>query len=183
MNMKKSNEPNLISRQSFLRTLAMTMPLLGAATAVAQSDTTAMEPDAPPDAGNLRTFVELARTDVRRQRALIFAQNIDLTDDEAMEFWPVERRYEMALAGWLDERYAAIVQFIQGYDTLTDQQATDLAHKAFALEEKRTALKRKFFPEFCKVVPATKAARFFQIDNQLNMIQDLRVASFLPLIK
>jgi hypothetical protein len=32
-------------------------------------------------------------------------------------------------------------------------------------------------------MPATKAARFFQIENQLNMVLDLQVAASLPLIK
>lgn len=181
--MKTDNQHNRITRQSFLRSIALGTPLLAAVTALGQTDMANTEPDSMPDAGNLRTFVELARTDIRRQRALIFAQNLPLTDEEAMEFWPVERRYETALSGWLDERYNSIVQFLQGYDTMSNEQATELAKKVFALEEKRIALKKKFFGEFCKVIPATKAARFFQIDNQLNMIQDLRVASFLPLIK
>jgi len=182
--MKTTNERSQMTRQSFLRAVALGAPFLAAATALSQTDVAPnTEPDTMPDAGNLRTFVELARTDIRRQRALIFAQNLPLTDDEAMEFWPVERRYENALSGWLDERYNTIVGFLQGYDTMNNDQATELAKKAFALEEKRTALKKKFFGEFCKVIPATKAARFFQIDNQLSMIQDLRVASFLPLIK
>jgi hypothetical protein len=32
-------------------------------------------------------------------------------------------------------------------------------------------------------MPATKAARFFQLENQLNMALDLQVAAALPLIK
>jgi hypothetical protein len=33
------------------------------------------------------------------------------------------------------------------------------------------------------VIPATKAARFFQLENQINLALDLRVAASLPLIK
>src|SRR5690349_5516914 len=36
-----------------------------------------------PDAGNLRAFAELARTDLRLRKSLIIAQNLPLTDDEA----------------------------------------------------------------------------------------------------
>jgi hypothetical protein len=33
------------------------------------------------------------------------------------------------------------------------------------------------------MVPALKAARFFQIENQLNMVLDLQVAASLPLLQ
>ncbi len=181
--MKTPSKSHAITRQAFLRTLALGTPLLSATGALAAAEPKPSEADAVPDQGNLRTFVELARSDLRRQRSLIFAENMPLTESEAVDFWPVQREYENALGLLLDERYSAIVQFVKDYQNLTDAQATTLANKAFGLEEKRTKLKREYFQKFCKVIPAVKAARFFQIDNQLNMVLDLRVAATLPLIK
>ena len=66
---------------------------------------------------------------------------------------------------------------------MTEKEAEALAKGAFDLEEKKTSLKRKYFTKFRKIIPATKAARFFQIENQLNMVLDLQVAGALPLIK
>ncbi len=77
----------------------------------------------------------------------------------------------------LDGKYLAM------YDKLTDEQARQLATEAFSLEEKRTALKRKYFPQFAQVITARKAVRFFQIENQLNAAVDLQLAAALPLIK
>jgi hypothetical protein len=170
-----------MSRYVFFRTLALGAPLLSATNLLAQ--TPEPQPETAPDAGNLRTFVELARSDLRHERSIIFAQNLTLTESEAVEFWPVQREYEDALVGLLDERYALVVQFIRQSDSMTDPQATSLANKAFDLEDRRTALKRKYFKKFCKLVPAVKAARFFQIDTQLNTALDLQVAALLPLIK
>jgi hypothetical protein len=181
--MSTKTEPNAITRNTFLRTLALGAPLLPVATVLAQSDEPAPAPEPMPDLGNLRAFVELARSDIRTQKSVIIAENLPLTEAEAVEFWPLQREYEGQLGRLLDERYAGIVQFAREYGTMTDAQATTLATKAFDLEEKRTALKRKYFKKFSKVVPAVKAARFFQIENQLNMALDLRVAGCLPLIK
>jgi hypothetical protein len=100
-----------------------------------------------------------------------------------MEFWPLQREYDEEFTKLLDERLEGIMQFANNYENMTNEQATALAKKSFDLEEKRTDLKRKYFKKFCKVVPPVKAARFFQIDNQLNMAIDLRVAASLPLIK
>jgi hypothetical protein len=52
-----------------------------------------------------------------------------------------------------------------------------------AFSAKRTELKKAYFARFQEAVPATKAARFFQIENQLNMVLELRIAASLPLIK
>lgn len=172
-----------ISRHAFLRTLVLGAPLLSASSLPAQTNSTTAEPTTAPDAGNLRTFVELARSDLRHERSLIFAENMPLSEDEAVEFWPLQREYENELGGLLDGRYALLVEFVRELGSMKDDQATSLANKAFDLEEKRTGLKRKYFTTFCKVIPAVKAARFFQIDNQLNTALDLRVAAMLPLIK
>ena len=77
-----------------------------------------------------------------------------------------------------------ITQALGGsYTAMTDKQAASLAGKVFDWEKKRTQLKRAWFKKFSKVVPAKKAAQFFQIENQLNAVLDLRLAAALPLIK
>src|SRR5688500_18230780 len=64
-----------------------------------------------PDAGNLRAFAELARSDIRLRKSLIIAQNLPLTDDEAVEFWPVHREYEQDLAKLVDRRIVVIKKY------------------------------------------------------------------------
>jgi hypothetical protein len=181
--MKKKSQSQLISRSAFLRSLALGAPLLSASGLMAQADQPVSPPAEKLDLGNLRAFVELARSDIRTQKALIVAENIAFTNDEAVEFWPLHREYEAELNKLLDLRYAVLLEFFQNHGTMTDAQATDLAKRAFDLEAKRTDLKRAYFKEFKKVIPAVKAARFFQIENQINMAIDLRIAASLPLIK
>ncbi|MCI0738959.1 MAG: hypothetical protein L0Y72_07935 [Gemmataceae bacterium] len=135
------------------------------------------------DAANLRAFVELVRSDVKTQKGIILSQNIDFTEDEALEFWPLYREYDLELNTLYDQRFALIKRYAATYDTLTEEQARRLADDALSLEEKRTALKRKYFKKFAKVITAKKAARFFQIENQINTAIDLRIAASLPLIK
>jgi hypothetical protein len=156
-----------------------------ALTAAALAQDAAARPATGPsiDAGNLRAFIELARSDLRTQKTFIIAQNIQFTDDEAAEFWPLHSEYNLALNQLLDERLRLLNEYAGLYKTMTDQQATALANKVFGWEEKRTKLKRTWFKKFSKVVPAKKAAQFFQIENQLNAALDLQLAASLPLIK
>ena len=153
--------------------------------ALAQSDSEKNTPAASdkPDAGNLRAFIELARADLKTEKTLIIAQNISFTGDEAAEFWPLHSEYTLELNKLLDERLYLLNDYAGTYKNMTDAQATAIAKKSFDLEEKRTDLKRKYFKKFSKVVPAKKAAQFFQIENQINAALDLQLAASLPLIK
>jgi hypothetical protein len=145
---------------------------------------TGIEQEYPePDSGNLRAFVELARNDVKLQKATIIAENLPLTETEGAEFWPIHREYETELSKLNDRKLVLIREFISEEKQMTNEQARILAKDVFKIEEQRTALKRKYFSKFQKVIPATKAARFFQIENQLNMVLDLSIAGALPLIK
>jgi hypothetical protein len=176
------SQTTTISRSSFLRLCALGLPLLPASVLKAQ-DASRAAGSAKLDPGNLRAFVELARSDIRTGKAIIIAENIDFTEAEAVEFWPVHREYELELNKLLDRRLELITRFADQYRTMTDADATKLADDVFDLEAKRTGLKRKYFKKFSKVVPALKTARFFQIENQLNMVLDLQIAASLPLIK
>jgi hypothetical protein len=179
----KTSHSSSLSRSAFLRTIALGLPLLPALAVKAQNDRPAPAADGKPDVANLRAFVELARSDLRTEKALIVAENIDFTADEAIEFWPLHREYEMELGKLQDHRIELITRYAKQYRSMTDKEAAQLANDVFDLEEKRTALKRKYFKKFSKVVPALKAARFFQIENQINMALDLQIAASLPLIK
>jgi len=138
---------------------------------------------AAPDSGNLRALVELVRKDVRTEKALILAQNIDFTNDEAVDFWPLYSEYELDLSKWYDRRFALLKNYFEHQDTMTDDQTRTLANDVFSLEAKRTDLKRDYYKKFSKIVGPKKAARFFQIENQLNALIDMRIAAEVPLIK
>lgn len=181
--MKRNNSQSTLSRGSFLRTLALGTPLICTAALHAQSNAGTTPAFAKPDAGNLRAFIELARSDIRTEKALIFAENIEFTDDEAVEFWPLHREYDLELNKLFDRRLGLITRYAQQYQAMSDKDATQLANDVFDLEERRTKLKRKFFKKFSKVIPPLKAARFFQLENQINLAIDLQIAAALPLIK
>lgn len=181
--MNKSSTTNRVSRSAFLRSVALGLPFLAATTLKAADRASASTTETAPDAGNLRAFVELARSDIRTQKALIIAENIDFTETEAVEFWPLHREYDFELNKLFDRRLELIARYAKQYRTMADKDATALAIDVLDLEGRRTDLKKKYFKKFTKVVMPRKAARFFQIENQLNLAQDLQVAASLPLIK
>lgn len=67
--------------------------------------------------------------------------------------------------------------------TMTDQKADQLAQRVMALDDQRLALRRRYYELMKKPRPAIVAVRFFQVQNQIQMVLDLKIASNLPIIE
>jgi hypothetical protein len=129
----------------------------------------------------LRGFLELRRSDFEAQRSAIIRQNMDLTDAEAAKFWPVENAYALEVRKLVDRRVLLIRQYFAQYGQLGDAATEKFARAVFDLEADRVRLKQKWFGKFAAAVPARKAARFFQLENQVDAVIDLKVAAAMPL--
>ena len=129
------------------------------------------------------TYLELLKSDIRTKKVAIITQTLGLTDEESSTFWPIHREYEVELSKMIDDRIEMIEDYIQNYDDLTDEKAREIAKKVFALEKRRTKLKKKYFKKVEKALSAIIAAKFIQVESQINLVADLQIASELPLIK
>lgn len=128
-------------------------------------------------------YIELLRSDVKAKKVAIVTEVMHFTDEEAKVFWPVYREYELELAKIGDARIELIKDYARNYETMTDEKAKELIQRALKLEERRTKLKKNYFKKFDKVLPSRAVAKFFQLENQINLLIDLQIASELPLIK
>jgi hypothetical protein len=133
-------------------------------------------------AGAEDAYIELLRSDVQAEKIAVITEAMEFTDAEAARFWPVYREYQRQLGMIIDDRIAMIKQFAEYYGTFDDKKSKKIAEKAFRLESRRTNLKRKFFPRFEKAVGARRAAQFFQLERQINLLVELQIAAELPLL-
>ena len=128
-------------------------------------------------------FIELLRQDLKTQKVAIISEAMDFTEEESNTFWPVYRKYDFESSKLGDESLAIIRDYADNYDKMTDEKAKELMDRNIKLNEQRLKLSKKFYKEFQKVLPAIKATRFIQVDNQLNLLLNLQIASELPLIE
>jgi hypothetical protein len=129
------------------------------------------------------SYIEMLRSDVRTQKVAVITEVMAFTDAEAEVFWPIYRKYEVDLAKLFDERLANIKKYAANYDTMDDATADDLIKTAFAINEKRTKLAKSYYADFKKALGAKRAAKFAQLDNQIDLLIDLQIAANLPLVK
>jgi hypothetical protein len=159
--------------------LAVACPLLPAQ----GTQTPSQSAQTPSEGAYLDAYVEMARSDVRTQKTAILAQAVPMTETESAVFWPVYRKYDLELSGLGDERLAIIKDYAAHYTAMTEAKAKELAERTLAWEEKRVELKKKYFGEFNKILPAAKAARVIQVETRLNLLIDLQIASSVPLMQ
>jgi len=129
---------------------------------------------------NLRAYTELLRADVKAKRVAIITEIMQFDDTEAASFWPIFRAYDLELSKIGDGRISLIEDYIDNYENITDQKADQLMTQVFALEAQRAELKKNYFDKMKKTLSPVTAARFFQIENQIQHIIDLQISASLP---
>ena len=127
-------------------------------------------------------YIELLRQDIKKEKVGIITEVMDFTEEQTGVFWPIYREYDLELTKIGDERLAMIKDYAEHYQTLTDEKAKELMEKAFQLRQKRIKLRRAYFKKMDKVLPSKVVAKFFQLENLILLILDLKISSELPLI-
>jgi hypothetical protein len=131
---------------------------------------------------NTRAYVELMRSDLRANASNIVARVMNFSDVDAAKFWPIYREYELQRSKLGDERFKIIEDYAANYDNMTDQMADSLVKRVLDLEIQHTKLKREYYEKFKAALSPIVAARFFQVENQIELLIDLQIASDLPIL-
>jgi hypothetical protein len=127
--------------------------------------------------------IKLFRKDLRSLRKQIIAANMNLSDKEAEQFWPLFERYTQELVAKQDGKYALLKEYADNYTTLTDERAEKYVRGRADVDEAILQVRLKYFPLFRKVLSGKSTALFFQLDWRLGLIMDLQLASQTPLIE
>jgi len=127
--------------------------------------------------------IKLLREDLRTDKKKIVAANMQLTEAEAVKFWPVYDAYTLETIKLNDTLQGLIKEYAQNYETLNDEKAKSLTKRTLELDEAATKLRLKYVPLFTKVISAKKTARFMQIDRRLGLLVNIQIAAGLPLVQ
>jgi len=140
----------------------------------------ATQPAASAKEQNLKEYIELLRKDVRSQKSAIVSAVMQLDPDQAAKFWPIYRDYDAALNQLNDLRVANIEEYSRTYTQLTDAKADELVRNALFYQKQRGELLAKYYDLMKQELGGVTAARFVQVEHQLQLIIDLQISSALP---
>jgi hypothetical protein len=125
--------------------------------------------------------IALLRRDLRAMKMQVIGQNMSLSEEEGLKFWPIYNHYVKDLQEVNNQKYALLKQYAEMWATMSDQDALIYVRNWLEADEQAQALRLKYVPVVSQVLPGRKAATFFQLDRRLNMMIDLQLFSQIPL--
>jgi hypothetical protein len=128
-------------------------------------------------------YIALMRSDLQAQKGALLHQNLTLSEDEAKRFWPLQRSFENDLERLGDDRLDVIREYAKNWQQLSNETAKSLGNRLLEYHKKRVELAQKYFQRISKELSPTVAAKFFQIEIQLEDLLDIGIGSSVPLIK
>ena len=132
---------------------------------------------------NFRTYFELLRSDVTKNRAQIVGEVMQLRARDAAKFWPIYAEFEAEYKKFGYGVLASILNYAADYNDMTPQVADQLATRLLDIEQERSNLKRRYYQKFKAALDPVTAAKFIQVENQIERILDLQISSQLPVIE
>ena len=130
--------------------------------------------------------MEILKEKIKADKKLIVASNMNLTDAEAKQFWPLYDGYQKEL-GQINERLITTIKgyadaYNAGKGEISNETAKKLMADALAVEESELKLRQSYAAKMEKVLPATKVARYLQIENKIRAIVKFELAAQIPLV-
>jgi hypothetical protein len=129
---------------------------------------------------SISSVIEVARADMRADRDTIITATMNLNDKDGAAFWPIYRKYQYERSMVEDGRAAVVKEYAEKYSSINDTDAKAMTERMLDNESREIALKKKYFKEFSKVLPAVTVAKFFQLDHRIDLVMDTKVESSLP---
>lgn len=134
------------------------------------------------NAQNVNSDIELTRDLAAAERKLIVSENMMLTDEESKIFWPIYDQYRADAREIGTEKITYVKDFADSYENMTDEKAAEIMSKYFTVEADYLALRSSYKDKMTAVLSAQLVFRFFQIDNKIDALINLGLASEIPLI-
>ena len=132
---------------------------------------------------NLKAYVDLLRADLKKDKVTIFTEMMALSEEESTKFWPLYNAYDKELSKLGDERVAFIRMYAESYGSIQDQKVTQIVNGMLDVEGRRNQLKKTYFQKMSQSLSPKLAARFIQIESQLEKLVDLQISSSLPIVE
>ena len=127
--------------------------------------------------------IRLTRSAVQAERQALIATNLGLSEKERAVFWPLYAEYRKAVDQIADDKVKFFERFFSSYETLTDAETLALLDESFKLKVRYLEVQKAHADTMREVLSGKTVARFFQIENKMDVIVDYEMSGEFPLIK
>ena len=127
--------------------------------------------------------IELTRKAIQMKRQEIVNTAMDLSDENGQAFWPLYRDWRAKMAGLGDRKVQLIEELEDNWGELTDERAGSMLDEWFRIRTLELKLHKQYVKRFRKILPETKVARFFQLENKMDAAVNYDLAGTVLLVE
>jgi len=128
-------------------------------------------------------YIEIVRGVLKTERKAAIAEVMTLSEQEAEVFWPLYNEYEAKDYEIQSKRVKIIKELVKDFENLSDEKADEMWTSYMKYKQELLNLNKLYYKKFKKILPAGRAARFFQALNKIAVLADYRVAMEIPIIE
>ena len=133
-------------------------------------------------AQNYADIHALLDIDLRIEKDAIVMAALELDSAQRAVFMPIYDIYTVALKAHWTKHAALIDDYAQAKETIDDSEAKAFMKRLTDLEREFITIRDGHAKQVAKVLPATIAARWVQVERRLNQLFELQVVNEMPLI-
>ena len=122
------------------------------------------------------------RAKYREKKVALIEKALNLSPAEHDPFWKEYYGYEAELKKIYDQRYSSIRDYAANYEGMTNDIADNLALRSLKIRDDRNDLFRKYYGRIKKATNPIIAGQFLQIENELNLLSDLKISTETPIL-
>ena len=131
---------------------------------------------------SIRADEQIILGQIMADKRAVYAQALQLTDEESRAFWPVYDEYEIKVKK-IDDRFIRLVNdFAAKYSTMTDADAQQMLAAKMKIDRERMDLQQAYTKKVAKVVPPIKALRYAQVESRIDNELQRKVMLLVPLV-
>lgn len=105
---------------------------------------------------------------VEAEKIAFFTRFMDLTSEEAKDFWPVYDDFQNQRNQLVWERQSLSRQFAGNYEDLSADESEDIADRFIGLQVKESDLISEYHSRFKEILPPKKVMRLYQAENEFR---------------
>ncbi len=128
-------------------------------------------------------FIDLLRSDIKKERTDIINKVMQFSGDDAAAFWPLFKEYQAKMDKIGDENVEFIKEYAGIYWNMTNQQAKDIGDGWFDMRLREFKLRQEYFGKFSEALSPTQALKIMQLDYRLDLVVDMQIVSEMPMIE
>jgi len=127
-------------------------------------------------------YIEVVRSVLKTEKKAVIAEVMGLTEAESGPFWELYNEYDYELSIVQNIRINAIKEYAEEYGILTDEKADVLWKQVMDFKTASLKLEKTYYKKFKKILPAAKAAKYFQAENKIEAMVAANIAAQVPMI-